>query len=1037
MKAPRVHLAIFKSRIGKRIFWMFVCCSFIPIITLSGLSYIQVKRQLNDQAVARLRQMTKAIGMSIYERLEFLENEMRLLAHTLSTQEQHATVQTALSRTEYKTQRFQSLQFVAQDGHHILLYGQTPKAPVFTAAEETKLKAGKSIISIIPQNNAPAGILFSIKTTIGNTTPGILIGEVNVAYLWGIGQQYNLPPMTELTIFDHSSRVLISSVNPSDDLIRKSASPLRNASSHHFTWQNDDQVYLACYWDLFLKSRFASEKWAIVLSQTRGDALAIIQNFKFDFPLSLMVGFWVILLVSIRYIRKSLVPLEKLRQGTRRIQNGDFSQAVAVDSNDEFEDLAASFNLMTQQLARTFGELSVMAEMGHFVTTRPEVSDLAMTELRIMADKLDFDWGLLMIEGKVLHGDDVIVGFGLPNENQDIQRDVTFLEDRPLMKQLMTHAASRRTLIFSQDTADLASILPQPCLDFLAQIGCRSLVCVPILFEKKHMGVLAVGKTSSLHPLTENDKDLVASIAAQTAVAINNIISFHQLEESEDRFRQSFDHAATGIALVSLDHQIRASNRYLQQLLGYTEKELAGISLDDINTPEDRFTGREEMDRMIEGELTFSQFENRYRHKDGHAIWARVNGSLLRDKKGKPLHFIFHIQDLTAEKTAENDKRQLENQLRQAQKMEAIGTLAGGIAHDFNNILSAVGGYTELALLKLPEDSDIHDNLSNVKKAADRATDLVRQILAFSRQAEHEKVPLQISSVVKEALQLLRASLPAMIDINQSIDNRPIFIMADPTQIHQIVMNLCTNAMHAMQDDGGTLSVRLNPVTLTSDDIRPERRLSPGDYLKLTIADTGCGMDTQTLERIFDPYFTTKEKGKGTGLGLAVVHGIVENHGGIVKASSTPGQGTTFDIYFPAADQQAHHQAQRSEANPGGTERVLFVDDEPMLVDLGKAMLTKLGYSVTGATDPQEALEIFQQNPQNYDIAITDLTMPGMTGNRLAEKLSAIRPHMPILMCSGYVKDVGQHAILSGYIHKPITLESLARAVREALDHAR
>ena len=1037
MKAPRVHLAIFKSRIGKRIFWMFVCCSFIPIITLSCLSYIQVKRQLNDQAAARLRQMTKAIGMSIYERLEFLDNEMRLMTHTLPTQGQPTSVEIALSQTEYKTQRFQGLLFVAQDGHKTPLLGQIKALPVFTAEQNTKLNTGKSIITINPQDKAPARILFSIKTTIGNKTPGVLIGEVNVAYLWGIGQQYNLPPMTELTIFDHSGRVLISSVSPSDDLIRKSASPLRNASSHHFTWQNDDQVYLACYWDLFLKSRFASEKWAIVLSQTRADALAVIQNFKFDFPLSLLVGFWVILLVSIRYIRKSLVPLEKLQQGTRRIQNGDFSQAVTVDSNDEFEDLAASFNLMTQRLARTFGELSVMAEMGHFVTTRPEVSDLVLTELRIMADKLDFDWGLLMIEGELLHGDDVIVGFGLPNDKQETQRDVAVLADRPQMKQLMTHAASRRTLIFSQDTAELASILPQPCMDFLAQIACKSLICVPIIFEKKHMGVLAVGKKSLLHPLTENDKDLVASIAAQTAVAINNIISFHQLEESEDRFRQSFDHAATGIALVSLDHQIRASNRYLQQLLGYTEKELAGILLDDINTPEDRFIGREEMTRMIEGELTFSQFEKRYRHKDGHAIWARVNGSLLRDKKGKPLHFIFHIQDLTAEKTAENDKRQLENQLRQAQKMEAIGTLAGGIAHDFNNILSAVGGYTELALLKLPEDSDIHDNLSNVKKAADRATDLVRQILAFSRQAEHEKVPLQISSVVKEALQLLRASLPAMIDINKTIDNAPLFIMADPTQIHQIVMNLCTNAMHAMQDDGGTLNVSLNPITLSDGDTLLERHLRPGDYLRLTVADTGCGMDGQTLERIFDPYFTTKEKGKGTGLGLAVVHGIVESHGGMIKVSSIPGQGTTFDIYFPVADPQAHHQPQTSQANPGGTERVLFVDDEPMLVDLGKAMLAKLGYSVTGVNDPQKAYDIFKQNPENYDIVITDLTMPGLTGNRLAEKLSAIRPDMPILMCSGYVKDIGQHAFLSGYIHKPITLRDLARSVREALDHAR
>jgi PAS domain S-box-containing protein len=1034
MKAPRLHFAIFKSRIGKRLFWMFVCCSFIPIITLSGLSYIQVKRQLNDQAVARLRQMTKAIGMSIYERLEFLENEMRLMASTLPTQKRPSSFIDAISQTEYKTQRFIALKFVARDGHETPLYGKTKSTPVFTAAEETKLNAGKSIISIIPQNNAPARILFSIKTTNGNTAPGVLIGEVNVAYLWGIGQQYNLPPMTELTIFDHSGRVLISSVNPAENLIRKAASPDRNASSHHFTWQNDDQAYLACYWDLFLKSRFASENWAIVLSQTRADALAVIRSFKFDFPLSLLVGFWVILLFSIRYIRKSLVPLEKLQEGTRRIHDGDFSQAVTVQSSDEFEDLAASFNLMAQRLSRTFGELSVMAEMGQFVTTRPEVGALAVTELQIMADKLDFDWGLLMIDGKVLTGDDVIASFGLPGDKREKQRDVTLLEDRPQMKQLMTHAASQPTLIFSQEIAELASILPQPWLDFVGQLGCKSLVSVPIIFEKKHMGVLAVGKTSWMHPLTENDKHLVASIAAQTAVAINSIISFHQIEESEARFRQAFDHAAAGIVLVTPDHHIRVSNRYLQQLLGYTEEELSGKSLNDISMPEDRSSEMEELARMRTGSQAFSQYEKRCRHKDGHAIWTRINGSLLRDKNGNPLHFIFHIQDLTAEKTAAKDKRQLESQLRQAQKMEAIGTLAGGIAHDFNNILSAVGGYTELALLKLPEGSDLQGYLSNVKQATGRATDLVRQILAFSRQSEHEKVPLQINNIVKEALQLLRASLPAMIEINKTIDNAPIVIMADPTQIHQIIMNLCTNAMHAMQENGGTLNVSLNPVTLSSGDTLLERHFRPGEYLRLTVADTGCGMNAQTLERIFDPYFTTKEKGKGTGLGLAVVHGIVESHGGMIKASSTPGQGTTFDVYFPVAEKQTLGREAPQAENPGGTERVLFVDDEPMLVDLGKTMLARLGYQVTGMTNPIEALEIFRQNPGDYDIIITDLTMPGITGDRLAEKLSALRPEVPILLCSGYVKNIGQQAFLAGYIHKPITLESLARSVREALD---
>ena len=1034
MKTPHLHVAIFSSRIGKRIFWMFVCCSFLPIITLSALSYFQVKGQLNDQAGARLRQMTKAIGMSIYERLEFLENEMRLMTHALPKDGPTSAAKVDLSRTERKTPRFQGLLFVSQDGRNVRLHGQVKETPVFTAEEKAKLQAGKGIIRSIPQNGAPARILLSLKIASGNKTLGVLIGEVNSSYLWGIGQQYNLPPLTELTIFDHSGRVLVNSIKNSGNLIRKAASPDRNASSHNFTWRNDDQVYLACYWDLFLKSRFASEIWTIVLSQTRTDALAVLRSFRFDFPLSLMVGFWIILLVSIHFIRRSLVPLEKLQEGTRRIHDGDFSQAVDVRSNDEFEDLAASFNLMTHRLARTFGELSVMAEMGHFVTTRPEVVDLAMTELGIITDKLDFDWGVLMIEGDVLSGKDVIAGFGLPQDMRQGQGQVVRLDDHPQMKQLMAHIASHGALIFSRDMVELTSILPSPCLDFLDQISCKSLLCVPMGFENRHMGVLAVGKTSATQPMTDNDKNLLTSIAAQTAIAVNSIISFHKLEESESRFRQAFDHAATGIVLISPDQHIQASNRYLQQLLGYTEEELAGKALDDINIFEDRSIGREEMNRMVTGELTFSQNEKRYRHKDGHAVWVRINGSLMRDKDGKPLHFIFHIQDLTAEKTAEKDKHQLENQLRQAQKMEAIGTLAGGIAHDFNNILSAVGGFTELALMKLPEDSDIHSDLSKVIKAADRATDLVRQILAFSRRSEKEKAPLQISSVVKEALQLLRASLPATIEIRKAIDDMPILVMADPTQIHQVVMNLCTNALHAMQEDGGTLGIRLEPVTLSSGDVSVKSHLAPGTYLKLTVADTGCGMDKQTLDRIFDPYFTTKEKGKGTGLGMAVVHGIVEDHGATIEVSSAPGQGTTFDIYFPITEKQVHRKEKPTAAPPGGTERVFFIDDEPILVDLVKTMLAQLGYQVTGMSDPQEALEAFKENPDHYDIVITDLTMPGITGDRLAQKVSVIRPDVPILLCSGYVKNIGQQAFLSGFIRKPITLPNLARSVREALD---
>jgi len=553
-------------------------------------------------------------------------------------------------------------------------------------------------------------------------------------------------------------------------------------------------------------------------------------------------------------------------------------------------------------------------------------------------------------------------------------------------------------------------------------------------FENRPVGVLAVGQTHAGPPLTSSDKDLMAGIAAQTAVAVNSIMAYHQLQESEARFRKAFDHAATGIALVSLERRIRASNRYLQQLLGFSEAQLVDRPLYDLVAPGDQDAVWAAWAGLLSGESQFAQLEAQFTHQDGRAVPTRLSGSLIRDTQGQARQFILHIQDLSAEKAAEQDKRRLEGQLRQAQKMEAIGTLAGGIAHDFNNILAAVRGYTELALMRLPEDAAACKDLTQVKQAADRATDLVRQILTFSRQSEQEKVPLQIGSVVKEALKLLRASLPATIEIRKSIDKAPALILADPTQIHQIVMNLCTNALHAMQDDGGLLEVRLEHSTDIGANASPQNNPVPGACVKLTVADTGCGMDKATLDRIFDPYFTTKAKGKGTGLGLSLVHGIVENHGGTINVSSTVGQGTTFEVYFPILEKQTPHDLTQPGRTEGGNERVLFIDDEAVLVDLGKAMLAGLGYQVVGMNDPVRAWEFFRQDPGQFDIVITDLTMPGITGDRLAEKISALRPGIPVLLCSGYVKQRVPHPALSGYVHKPFTREGLAYAVREALD---
>jgi CheY-like chemotaxis protein len=370
--------------------------------------------------------------------------------------------------------------------------------------------------------------------------------------------------------------------------------------------------------------------------------------------------------------------------------------------------------------------------------------------------------------------------------------------------------------------------------------------------------------------------------------------------------------------------------------------------------------------------------------------------------------------------------------------MEAIGTLAGGIAHDFNNILGAIIGYAEMALYDTKKDSMEHYNIDQVLSAGHRAKDLVKQILAFSRKSEQDKSIISLANIVAEALKLLRASLPTTIEIRQNIEPNLDAIFADPTQMHQVVMNLCTNSAHAMGDTSGILKVELHNVDLSVHKAAQYPELNPGLYVKLSISDTGHGMDSETLDRIFDPYFTTKEQDKGTGMGLAVVHGIIKGQGGVIRVQSTPGKGTRFDILFPVMEKQMESETAALKALPTGNEHILFIDDEETLIDLGKSMLKKLGYRVETQTRPDEALETFGAAPHKFDLVISDMTMPGMTGNSLASELMKIRSDIPVIICTGYserideqrAKDLG----IKGLIMKPFTIRSLSKTVRDVLD---
>jgi signal transduction histidine kinase/CheY-like chemotaxis protein len=400
-------------------------------------------------------------------------------------------------------------------------------------------------------------------------------------------------------------------------------------------------------------------------------------------------------------------------------------------------------------------------------------------------------------------------------------------------------------------------------------------------------------------------------------------------------------------------------------------------------------------------------------------------------------------QNENLEKMVEERTRTLakyERQLQQVLKIQAIGTLAGGIAHDFNNILFPIVGYTELTMDEVPDDSVAHNNLEEVLKAAHRAKDLVQQILTFSRQSGQERKPVEVHSIIEEALKLLRASIPASIEIIHKIDDDCHPVMGDATQIHQVIMNLCTNAYQAMQDKGGTLEINLSEVDVGYEETVEKIGMQPGKHLQLLVKDEGCGMDAAVLNRIFEPYYTTKEQGKGTGLGLSVIHGIVKNHRGDISVTSTPGKGTTFKVYLPIIeDMDTVTEFEPSNGAVKGNERILLIDDEEQIVSMEQQMLENLGYEVTARTDSTEALKEFSQKPQNFDLVITDMTMPHMTGDELALKLLDIKPDIPVILCTGFNEDITEEKALAmgiqKFVMKPVIKNDLATTIRTVLDH--
>jgi PAS domain S-box-containing protein len=573
----------------------------------------------------------------------------------------------------------------------------------------------------------------------------------------------------------------------------------------------------------------------------------------------------------------------------------------------------------------------------------------------------------------------------------------------------------------------------------LAALGLRQSFVVPLSVENENYGLLLlldIMDDRGLHHILEDLRSIsgLLSLVFKTSYLYRNmerlvVARSDALLASEARAAQILQTAMDGFWCLDANGRITEVNDAYCQMSGYSRDELMAMSIDNLEISHHP----NEIDTNIRNVLTGKhlRFEGQHRRKDGSSFHVEVSVQQRHGHSGEMFAF---LRDISAQKHHEAEREQLQRRLQQAEKMEAIGTLAGGIAHDFNNILGAVIGYAEIALDDSPPGSPVANDVAQILKAGNRAKELVKQILAFSRQSALQPIPLFPAMLIKEALKLLRSSLPTTIAIDLALDPEAGPVLADPGQLHQIIMNLGTNALHAMEERGGTLAITLENTALANNQFG----LAPGDYIRLAVADTGCGISPAIRERIFDPYFTTKEVGKGTGMGLAIVHGIVESYGGSISCDQRHGGGTVFTILLPRTAADMPGEAERIEKTPTGKEHILLIDDEEMLVEMGKHLLERLGYRVTTRTSSLEALTTFQNQPDLFDLVITDHTMSGMTGADLARRMLQLRPTLPIILCTGYSDQITENKAKSlgirGFALKPLTRKDIADLIRTVLD---
>jgi PAS domain S-box-containing protein len=684
----------------------------------------------------------------------------------------------------------------------------------------------------------------------------------------------------------------------------------------------------------------------------------------------------------------------------------------------------------------------LIQEIGQATSTTMHEDELARTVVSAIERHLDFDRGMIMLADKTETRLVYAAGFGYNEEQASSLNHIEFHLDKPESKGMFVVAFREQRPFLVDDITQKHETLSLKSMDLAKQLGVRSLICVPIVYEGKSLGILAADNIESKRPLTQSDVNLLMGVAAQTAVNIVEARSYQKLEESEKKYRDLVENANSIILRMDTDGNITFINDFAQKLLGYSEYEILGKNIRGTIVPETDFEKRSLeslVDSLRRNPDKPAVSEKEYALRNGNKVWIAWTNKAIFDADGEFREILSIGNDLTELKQAAQEKEELEARLQEAQKMEAIGTLAGGIAHDFNNILQAILGYTQILLLKRePKDPD-YGRLEAIKGSARTAADLTKRLLIFSRKVESKLKPVDLNQEVVQVSKMLERTIPRMIEIQLQLAEDLEIINADPVQAEQIMMNLGINARDAMPE-GGQLIFETRNVQLDAAFCAEHLEVEPGDYVRLRVSDTGHGMDRETKEHIFEPFFTTKGTGMGTGLGLAMVYGIVKNHNGCIVCESSTGQGTVFDIYFPVLRKELDLIEVRESDAPikAGRETILLVDDEKSILEPWKEIFSEFGYSVLTAPDGESALETYRKKQQDVDLIILDLIMPGMGGRRCLEEVLKINPEAKVIVASGYSVDaLTRDALEAGakvFVSKPYEISQMLKAVREVLD---